>query len=462
MSKKMSPKSSPSPSSSSMSQHPFFPTVKVHDDRKEDDSIEHKVRAGSTSSKGPEKRAGSPEQPIGKRVEVVSVSCDGCRPHQYSWESKISVVPLEYDSRGLEKGVPIMIPSPSSMFRMIISSLSRRSPAAVGSQTSRIMEDESWKVALDELSRKLIETMRESDAALLEVSRLKYSMVELDKKLNGLEVYCHSMKSGLEEHRRSSTYPLFQIAHSPGRPSKNSVVNNDKIIGSFSIAESKARKCVRTLTRLIVLELRYAGSKVHGAISGLLRPYNINILPSTNPRSLVLYLDALLNNIFFEDFETIGFHANAANPILNTIELCQANFASYKSLKGMTWPGVLEKGTRHFCDRFSRFCDRKMSDIVSRLGWGRAWPEALLEAFFGASKSVWLVHLLANSVHPGLPIFRVDAGTKFDPVYMEDLGQDKLGDQRSGSANIQLMVSPGFYIQDCVIKCKVFAGSSAM
>lgn len=59
---------------------------------------------------------------------------------------------------------------------------------------------------------------------------------------------------------------------------------------------------------------------------------------------------------------------------------------------------------------------------MAMLGWNRAWPEPLLQAFFNASKSVWLVHLLANSVHPSLPNFRVDKGSRFDSVYMEDMG----------------------------------------
>ena len=72
-----------------------------------------------------------------------------------------------------------------------------------------------------------------------------------------------------------------------------------------------------------------------------------------------------------------------------------------------------------------------------------------MQAFFGASKSVWLVHLLANSVNPGLQIFRVEKDDRFDPVYMEETGGDRFKDL------VRAMVQPGFYVCGSVVKCKV-------
>ncbi|KAL6979678.1 hypothetical protein U1Q18_021336 [Sarracenia purpurea var. burkii] len=195
------------------------------------------------------------------------------------------------------------------------------------------------------------------------------------------------------------------------------------------------------------------GVKVCDRISSLLQPYDIKISISKNPRALVFYLEALLNKAFFEDFESTGFQKSAANQILNPVERCEASLESFNRLAGLTWEEVLNKGTRHFSEGFSRFCDRKMSEIVAMLGWNRAWPEPLLQAFFGASKSMWLVHILANSVHPSLPVFRVDKGVNFDPVYMEDMGADKA--PKLLPAVVRIMVAPGFYVYSNVVKCKV-------
>ncbi|PPS08796.1 hypothetical protein GOBAR_AA11853 [Gossypium barbadense] len=122
-------------------------------------------------------------------------------------------------------------------------------------------------------------------------------------------------------------------------------------------------------------------------------------------------------------------------------------------LLSLAWEEVLNKGTRHFSEEFSQFCDRKMNEIVAMLGWNRAWPEPLLQAFFGASKSLCLVHLLANSVHPGLPIFRVDKGARFDSVYMEDMDGERA--KKLVPSMVRILITPGFYVYGNVVKCKV-------
>ncbi|KAI9072496.1 hypothetical protein K1719_045543 [Acacia pycnantha] len=201
------------------------------------------------------------------------------------------------------------------------------------------------------------------------------------------------------------------------------------------------------------MQLRHMGPKVHERISSLLQPYDIKISSAKNPRSLLFYLEALLNKSFFEDFECAGFQKNSSNRILNPMERCEANFTSYNMLHELTWEEVLNKGTRHFSEEFSRFCDRKMSDIVAMMGWNRAWPEPLLQAFFVASKSVWKVHLLATSVHPSLTIFRVDKNARFESVYMEDMGGDRA--LKLVPSMVRIMVAPGFYVYGNVVKCKV-------
>ncbi|GMI68740.1 hypothetical protein like AT1G12330 [Hibiscus trionum] len=152
------------------------------------------------------------------------------------------------------------------------------------------------------------------------------------------------------------------------------------------------------------MQFRHMGGKVCERISLLLQPSDMKVSHSKNPKSLLLHLEALLNNAFFDDFESIGFQKNVVNQILNPIDRCEANYGSFNDLQGLTWEEVLNKGTKYFSEEFSKFCDRKMSEIVAMLGWNRSCSEPLLQAFFVASKSVWLVHLLANSVHPAIPI----------------------------------------------------------
>ncbi|CAN6846995.1 unnamed protein product [Brassica oleracea] len=173
-------------------------------------------------------------------------------------------------------------------------------------------------------------------------------MTELEKKLNKLEIYCHNLKSGLDECSSNNKKQSVPVRF------------NDGIIQQFLVSVSESRSSIRALSR------------------------------------------------------------------------------------------ALASGTKHFSEQFSRFCDRKNEcHVASMLCWNRAWPDPLLQAFFGASKSVWLVHLLANSLNPGLQIFRVERDDRFDPVYKEETGGDRY------KSVVRAMVQPGFYVYGSVVKCKV-------
>ncbi|KAI3453571.1 hypothetical protein Pfo_010234 [Paulownia fortunei] len=380
--------------------------------------------------------------------ETTGVSCNKCRP---SNREKNSVVPL--GNNGVRRHP---VASPNGIFKSILASLAlKKSPKSSDSGSSAVSREEHWKIAVAELSNKLVRASRKRDEAVLEASKLKYSMAELEKKLNKLEIYCHSLKSGLEVCSSSKNSQYQKRQKSPSRMNYQciKVGDQEKVIENFLVLVSEARSSVRILSRALSLQLRQMGGKVYDRISLLLQPYDIKISFTRNPRGLLCYLEALLNRAFFEDFESVGFQKGAPNPILNPTESCEANLATFSRLQGLTWEEVLSKGTRHFSEDFSKFCDRKMSEIVAMLGWNQAWPEPLLQAFFVASKAVWLVHLLANSVHPGLPIFRVDYGVGFDPVYMEDMGGDKA--KKLIPTMVRIMITPGFYVYDSVVKSKV-------
>ncbi|KAL3743193.1 hypothetical protein ACJRO7_018486 [Eucalyptus globulus] len=403
--------------------------------------LHHAHRSGKPPSKKRQDPSGGDD---------MSVSCNNCRPHA---RERISVVPL--DHRGHHHGLGRhSIPSPNGIFKSILSTLTKRSPRSIDAASSAAssVREEQWKIALAELSHKLIQTTRKRDEAILEASRVNYSMAELEKKLNKLELYCHSLKSGLDECSNSP----YRASRST-RPVNPIPTSNDKVVEPFLVAVSEARSSVRLLSRSLAMQLRgTGGGKLHERVSLLLQPHDVKAAspPSRSPRSLLVHLEALLNRAFFEDFESVGFQKSAPSTILNPVARCEANLTSFNVLCRLTWDEVLNKGTRHFSEEFSRFCDRKMSEIVAMLGWTKAWPEPLLQAFFGASKGVWLVHLLANSVHPGLPIYRVDMGTRFDPVYMDDMGADKARD-RLVPTEVRIMVTPGFYVYRHVVKCKV-------
>lgn len=430
------------------SHSPAFTAIQENERESDEEEIAENAepiassRLSTSDSSAPSKHQPTPLRPSVQKPRGSdggggdgSVSWNKCRP---TAREKISIVPL--DSNGVKR--PYSNQSPSShgngIFKSLFSSLTRKSPRSPDSS-----KEEQWKLAVAELSHKLQQASRKRDEALLEASRLKHSMSELEKKLNKLEIYCHELKSGLEV-----------CSTSPFPTDRKDLFNpTNQTVESFLHAVSDARSSVRHLSRSLTAQIRQAGGKIHERVSALLQPYDVKISTAKSPKSLLFYLEAVLNRAFYDDFESSGFQKNGSDQILNPVERCDANFASYVVLRGLSWDEVLTKGTRHFSESFSGFCDRKMSEIVGMMGWNRAWPESLLQAFFCAAKGVWLVHLLARAVHPSLPIFRVETGARFEGAYMEDMVGDRV--RRLVPDSVRVMVAPGFYVFTNVIKCKV-------
>ncbi|KAL9246789.1 hypothetical protein vseg_020282 [Gypsophila vaccaria] len=422
----------------------------------------------ATASKS-RRRHRPPESSSSAAATSTAISCNNCRPTTTRGEKhSVTVVPVA--DAAARHSLSTATPSPihvgvagGGIFKSLLSNLSRRSPKPSPSPSPVLSHappqtEEQWRAAVAELSYKLVQANRKRDEAIIESSKLKYTMTELEKKLNRLEIYCHSLKSGLDkchgQNQSQFTPPSSTAGFNLGKV--ESLGCDGLIIKSFLVSVSEARSSIKFLSRALTSQLKLMGTKVFDRISTILRSYDIKVTSgycSSNPRGLQVYLEALLSATFYEDFEAVGFLKNSVIRVLNPIERAESNFRAFKDLKELAWEEVLNKGTKHFSEEFSRYCDRKMSEIVAMLGWSRAWPEQLLQAFFGASKSVWLVHLLANSVHPSLTVFRVEKGARFDPIYMEDMGGDKA--KKLIPTLVRIMVAPGFYVYDNVVKCKV-------
>ncbi|EHA8590366.1 IRK-interacting protein [Cocos nucifera] len=385
----------------------------------------------STASKKPSSRSNGAEGAGDDR----SVSCTNCRP---STREKISVVPI--DINGLKQHISSLSPSPARLLRSLFLSHARRSPhssSSAGPSSSSCAAaaatTDEWRLAAAELSRKLVHATRKRDEALLESSRLKHSLAELEHKLGRLESRCHDLQAALD--RRSSPNPVFPFP-----------------VESFLRAVSDARAAVRHLSRSLSAQLR------PDRIAALIQPHDARVAGQWRraPGGPLFCLEALLNRVFYAGFEE-GEPDEAVDPAAR----CEANRTAYEAVGGLGWDEVLSKGTRFYSEGLSRYCDRKMSEVVGMLGWAKAWPESLLKAFFGAAKGAWVVRLLSRSVHPAVPVLRVDRGARFDPRFMEDVAADRV--TRLEPVSVRMMVAPGFHVYSTdfgVVKCKVLCSYS--
>ncbi|KAL6203737.1 hypothetical protein ACLB2K_027436 [Fragaria x ananassa] len=317
-------------------------------------------------------------------------------------------------------------------------------------------------MSVEVLKKELIQANENRDSALKEVSEMRSSLGELKQKLEYLETYCEELKKALRQatHANKNFQMPETIANFPNRPGKssNGIVENlmpvseEVMVKGFLQIVSEARLSVRQFCKILVAQIELTDNTLVENLNMLLQPFKLS-LNSKYSKAVSYHLEAIINQSLYQDFENCVFQKHGSPKLLDPHQARQAQFSSFVALRNLSWNEVLRKGTKCYCEEFSKFCDQKMSCIITTLNWIRPWPEQVLQAFFVATKCIWLLHLLAFSFYPPLGILRVEENRSFDPHYMEDMFMER---QRShGSSRVKIMVMPGFYVQDRVLRCKV-------
>ncbi|GER25070.1 hypothetical protein STAS_00620 [Striga asiatica] len=322
------------------------------------------------------------------------------------------------------------------------------------SQITNSRPEDFGVLSIDSLRHELARANEDKNAALNEVLEMKSSVGELSQKLEYLETYCEELKKVLRQVKNCPQMP-GNSGKSVGESCEDDQilpVSKEVMVEGFLQVVSEARLSVKqfckTLIKQIIEENDYT---LKDNLNSLLRPYKLS-LNSKYSKAVLYHLEAFVNQSLYQDFENCVFTKNGAPKLLDPQQERVAKFQMFVSLRNLSWNEVLRKGTKYYSEEFSKFCDQKMNGVIGMLGWIRPWPEQLLQAFFVAAKCIWLVHLLAFSFNPGLGILRVDHNMPFEGSYMEDLFGDK--QKPHGPGRVKVMVMPGFYVHDEVLRCK--------
>lgn len=322
---------------------------------------------------------------------------------------------------------------------------------------TRLFKDWGFQT-FDSLKRELQEATETRDLALSEVGEMRSTLEDLKHKMSQLEIYSAELKKSLI--RRSNNEENVNDDVMP--------VSDSVMVEGFLQIVSEARLSIKQFIKTLVNQTDEStvspsctDMDLTEKLNLLLKPYNLTMdHPQNYPSRNVLYhIEGLITKSMYQNFENCVFSSNGPPNTLSPRRARQENFSTFVSLRNLSWNEVLQKGTKYYSEELSRFCDRKMSEIVGLLDWSRPWPEKLLHSFFVSAKCVWLVHLLAFSFDPPLRILRVAENGRFDEVYMEDVLVD--GRRRSklgaghGGPGVKITVAPGFYLRRSVIKCKV-------
>lgn len=405
-----------------------------------------------------------------RRTDVAEfkavTTCNTCKPATICRDPETDAKSL----KNLSSGVPLSNYHPSVCSRTrqkgphILSWLlpkSKRKPKSEMSPNTIECENMSqllkeWGVfSLESLKKELVEANEHRDTALQEVAEIKSSLGELTTKLVSLEAYCSELKKALKQATSMKNMQSHskRSARSVGVSRDNSLpVSHEVMVEGFLQIVSEARLSIKQFCKVMIQQVEDADNGLSDKLNLLLQPYQLT-LTDKHSKVVLYHLEALMNQAMYQDFESCAFQKNGSPKCLDPKQDREENFASFVALRNLSWNEVLKKGTKYYCEDFSRFCDQKMSCIVSTLNWSRPWAEQLLQCFFVAAKCIWLLHLLAFSFDPPLVILRVEDNRAFDQMYMEDIQLDK---QRSRNpSQVKIMVMPGFYVKDRVLKCRV-------
>ncbi|MFS7916059.1 putative rasGAP protein [Helianthus anomalus] len=332
----------------------------------------------------------------------------------------------------------------------------------VESSPNRLVESDeasfrdSGTKVIEALRKELTEANERRDQALTEVSEMKSSVSELQEKLEYLENYCEELKKALDQamlQAKDSDDPRAMNRTKPVDLSNESVsVNNEAMVEGFMQMVSEGRSSVKHFCKTLVAQIDEGDTGLLENVNAVLQTHKLSINSKISKVALC-HLEAVINQSLYQDFENCVFQKNGSPRLLDPQQERQAQFSSFCALRNLSWNEVLRKGTKYYSEEFSRFCDQKMSIIVTSLNWTRPWPEPLLQTFFVAAKCIWLLHLLAFSFSPALGILRVEDNRSFDGAFMEDVFVDR--QRAQNPTRVKVMVMPGFYMQDRVLRCKV-------
>ncbi|XP_047324299.1 IRK-interacting protein-like [Impatiens glandulifera] len=370
-----------------------------------------------------------------------SSSCNKCNPATISIQNSKSVGPmtdshLSVKTRQKNRGL-------MNLSWLFLKKKNKKDCASPNRTT------ESNIPSVEELMNELQEAKENRDAAVKEVSGMKTSIRELKLKLEYLETYCEELKKALRQAVETKELSIDGKLENPSMMP----VSDEVMVEGFLQIVSETRSSVKQFCKTLITQIDETdGNLMNNLNNNLLQPYKLS-LTSKYSKGFLYHLECMINEALYEDFENCMFQKNGCRNILNPEQHRQAQFSSFVALRNLSWNEVLRKGTKFYSEEFSRFCDQKMVGIIAGLSWSRPWPEQLLQSFFVAAKCVWLLHLLAFSFGPPVGILRVEENKVFDGNYMEDVFVDKK--RLNGAGRVKVMVMPGFYVQDRVLRCKV-------
>lgn len=310
-----------------------------------------------------------------------------------------------------------------------------------------------------------------------EVRKLQVALQSMNQKLDHLQAHCRNLELELQickqtkiSRRNSQEYDVdeddgisesssLKISSEPTRQ-RFGVPHSSLIPELFIRTYDEVVLSMRKLSRAICYHIREMGASSSQVITKVLENHSVG-KGRLRKAQKILFFESLLNQILFESFENVNFEPSGGAPVLDPIILQHVSFQAFKELQIVTWLDIeerLDKQNVIVNHNFHQFFVVRMEIVLHQLGevGETNMPGSVISAFFDAIKAVWLLHHLAFAFRPAATILRVSQGAKFEAEYMKQVHESD-GERRGTS--VFLMINPGFLLDDCVVKCRVYCSS---
>ncbi|KAK7305334.1 hypothetical protein VNO77_43239 [Canavalia gladiata] len=180
-------------------------------------------------------------------------------------------------------------------------------------------------------------------------------------------------------------------------------------------------------------------------------------------------LESYISRKIFQGFDHETFYMDGSlSSLLNPDQFRRDCFTQYRDMKSMDPTELL--GILPTC-HFGKFCSKKYLAIVhpkmeeslfgnleqhNQVQAGIHPRSEFYNEFLGVAKTVWLLHLLAFSLHPAPSQFEASRGAEFHPQYMDSVVKFAGGRVPAGQV-VGFPVSPGFKLGNgSVVKARVY------
>ncbi|MED6204581.1 hypothetical protein PIB30_010436 [Stylosanthes scabra] len=301
---------------------------------------------------------------------------------------------------------------------------------------------------------------------------------ELKKEVKAKEVEVKNLREKLESAVAISSNGSAE--KKPGRSQSKRKLGIQAIAAAptpelFEASMAHVREASKSFTSMLLSLMHNAHWDITAAVRSIEAAtastdnYHTSTTSIVSAHHAKYALESYISRKIFQGFDHETFYMDGSlSSLLNPEQFRRDCFTQYRDMKSMDPAELL--GILPTC-HFGKFCCKKYLSIVhpkmeeslfgnleqhNQVQVGNHPRSEFYNVFLGVAKAVWLLHLIAFSLHPAPSQFEASRGAEFHQKYMDSVVRFSGGKVPAGQI-VGFPVSPGFKLGNgSVIKARVY------